>query len=273
MKVYLAVGHGLRPDGTFDPGAAGGGWNEQSAGDYIVDEAARLLEDAGHQVFSEAFSDDPNFVGSTRKANEWGADVVVAVHHDWVGAPEGAFGHWYTTAGKSIADQIQKAVGEAGFPLRPSWHKKRDDLYILKNTIAPCVLYEVGRIGTGTLDTEQELRNMGRAIAAGVAAWGGSPLPEGDDDVDKNTIAKIDAIFAEVCVAKDDKVPDAPSGRTLRDRVWQTNGAAGRLESKLADEIAGAVAARLEGKIGTGGPAVDVQAIATAVGDELKARL
>jgi len=32
-KVYLAVGHGTKPDGTFDPGAVSADrqWNEQSA--------------------------------------------------------------------------------------------------------------------------------------------------------------------------------------------------------------------------------------------------
>lgn len=266
MKIYLAVGHGLRPDGTFDPGAVGDGWNEQSAGDYIVGEAARLLKTAGHQVFSEAFSDDPNFIGSTRKANEWGADVVVAVHHDWVKAPEGAFGHWYTTAGKSIADQIQKAVGEAGFPLRSSWHKKRDDLYILKNTIAPCVLYEVGRIGTDTLDTEQELRNMGRAIAAGVAAWGGSPLPEGDDDV---SVEK-----------KVDQVLEVLGDRDVRPSLWRdadvTKQAVGQMVIEL-DKLKADIAElrATVSVLGSAGTAagVNTAALADEILAEIKERL
>lgn len=168
-RVYLAVGHGDKPDGTHDPGTVGGKWTEQTAGDFIVDEAAKVLEAAGVTVYSEANTDDPNFPGTTRQANEWDADYVVSIHHDWIKAPTGAFGHWVSSAGKALADDIYSAVGDAGFPLRSSWHKKRTDLYILKNTKAPCVLFEVGRIGQDDLDTEVELRDMGRAIAAGIA--------------------------------------------------------------------------------------------------------
>lgn len=168
-RVYLAVGHGHRDSGSFDPGASAGRWNEQSAGDHIVAEAAAVLRDAGVTVKDEANQRDPNFPGTTKAANSWGADYVIAVHHDWTGAPPGAFGHWISGAGEALADDIQRAVGEAGFPLRDDWHKRRTDLYILKNTRAPCVLYEVGKIGQGDLDTPAELRAMGRALAAGIA--------------------------------------------------------------------------------------------------------
>lgn len=184
MKVYLGVGHGIRPDGRFDPGAVGGGWTEQTAGDIIVAEAARVLFDAGLDVRHEAFKSDLNFYGTVRDANRWGADVVVEVHHDWSGAPVGSFGHWVSSAGKQVADAIQAAVGRAGFLLRPSWHKKRDDLYILKHTHAPCVLYEVGRIGQSDLNEERELKVMGRAIARGILDWAGvsAPPPEKEDE-------------------------------------------------------------------------------------------
>lgn len=170
-KVYIANGHGHKDDGGFDPGAVSrdGLWHEQKAGDFIVSRAASLLSSWGVDVKHEAFQDDPNYPGTTRAANAWGADYVVEVHHDWNRAPEGAFGHWVSAAGKALADRIQQAVGAAGFPLRPSWHKRRTDLYILKNTVAPCVLYECGRIGQGDLDTESELKAMGTALAAGIA--------------------------------------------------------------------------------------------------------
>lgn len=271
MKIYLAVGHGERPDGTFDPGAVGGGWSEQSAGDIIVAEAARVLRDAGLQVKDEADQDDPNFVGTATEANRWGADVLVTVHHDWIGAPVGAFGFWVTGAGKRVADSIQQAVGDAGFPLRPSWHKYRDNLYVLNKTNMPACLYECGRIGQDKLNTEAELKAMGRAIAHGVADWADVPL---EDDMDKDTIAKIDAIFAEVCVAKDDKVPGAPSGRTLRDRIYQTNSAAGRSELVLADlptKVAEAVVKALSSAGTAAG--VNTAALADEILAEIKERL
>ncbi len=182
MKVYLAIGHGLKPDGrTFDPGAvsADGRWSEQSAGDVIVAEAARMLRSWGVEVRDEANGDDPNFVGTAHAANAWRADAVVEVHHDWNRAPLGAFGHWYRNADKPLADAVQAAVGAAGFPLRHDWHKARADLYILKHTEAPVLLYEVGRIGQVDIDTPTELQGMGRAIATGIAQYLGVATQEG----------------------------------------------------------------------------------------------
>lgn len=168
-KIYLAVGHGVQPSGGYDPGASGGGWSEQTAGDIVVAEAAKKLRAAGAEVKDEAHKDDPNFVGTARDANAWGADYVVTFHHDWSGAPDGAFGHWISAAGKALADDIQQAVGRADFPLRGSWHKRRTDLYVLKATDAPTVLYECGKIGQKELRTEDGLKKMGRAIASGIA--------------------------------------------------------------------------------------------------------
>lgn len=187
-KIYLAVGHGERPGGGHDPGAVGGGWDEQKAGDHIVAEAVRILRGAGLDVYSEANRDDPNYVGTAEQANDWQADYVVAVHHDWTGAPPGAFGHWVSPAGKDLADDIYRAVGDMGFPLRPSWHKRRTDLYVLKATRAPTVLFEVGRIGD--LNTPAELRAMGRALASGIARHLNIDLNE-EFDMDADTLREI----------------------------------------------------------------------------------
>lgn len=182
-RVYLAVGHGLKPDGSFDPGTSGGGWTEQTSGDIVVQTAADFLAQSSVDAYSEAHSDDPNFVGSTSKANEWGADYVVAVHSDWPGAPSGAFVHWVSDAGKALADDIYDAIEDSEFPMRPSWHKYRDDLYILKNTHAPCVLVEIGKIGDTMLNEEHELEDMGIAIAQGILNHLGIDEPKEEDDM------------------------------------------------------------------------------------------
>jgi len=229
-KVYVAVGHGIRPDGVYDPGATGGGWTEQSAGDIIVAEVARLLQSWGVVVTDEAYRADPNFPGTIKAANAWGADYIVEVHHDWSQAPIGAFGHWYTDAGKALADDIQQAVGAAGFALRPSWHKRRTDLTLLKATNMPAVIYECGRIGQESLNTKSELIAMGVAIAKGIAAHVGAgpkppvpPPPEhaslcglfiGDEQGrfnwdDDLTREQADALFARL-IAKYHASPEPP---------------------------------------------------------------
>ena len=170
MKVYLAIGHGRRPDGTNDPGAVDGTGRktEQNQGAVIVAAAAEALRAVpGIEVRAQS-KGDPNFVGATREANDWGADVVVEVHHDWAGAPRGAFGFWWESSerGKELADLLLAAVDEAGFPLRESWHKPMR-FYILRHTRMPAVLWECDRIGK-----VDDLEGYGRALAAGVVAYG-----------------------------------------------------------------------------------------------------
>lgn len=234
-RVYLAVGHGRKPDGTYDPGAvsADGRWSEQKAGDVIVAEAARVLRAWGLEVRDEANKDDPNFAGTAAAANVWGADCVVSIHHDWKLAPEGAFGHWYAPKSKPLADAIQAAVGEAGFPLRPDWHKPRTDLSLLKRTQAPVVLYEVGRIGQASIDEPAELQAMGRAIAAGIARYLGLETEEVDDmtQQEKEMLqyaamwaleAKTDALIARYIAEGDAEAADKiRAARPEAVRYWR----------------------------------------------------
>jgi hypothetical protein len=136
-----------------------------------------VLRAAGHEVISEAYSNDTNYRGTITKANAWKADFCIEIHHDWSGAPYGAFGHWYTLGSKEYADAIQKSVGQAGFLLRPDWHKWRSDLSLLKETNMPSVLYEVGRIGQYTI---KDLKLMGRAIAQGIINLKGGDMTEAE---------------------------------------------------------------------------------------------
>ena len=175
-SVYLAVGHGIKPDGTFDPGAVSrdGSQTEQASGDVVVRIAAKILEDNGVDVVSEADKDDPNFYGTVAAANEADVDLAVSVHHDWNKAPSGGFGFWYpgSEGGKKAADQIKAAYRRRQLPVRDEWHKARS-LYFTKNTAMHAVLWECGRIGEYSV---KELKTIGEAIAEGVAGYFGIDL-------------------------------------------------------------------------------------------------
>lgn len=207
-KVFLVVGHGKKPDGTFDPGAAEGAWNEQKAGDIVVKSAADTLRAWGVEVKDEAYQDDPNFVGSTANANAWGADYVVSVHHDWNQAPKGFFALWYTEAGHKLGNDIEAAVKASGFALREyPYDGYRGDLYILKNTKAPTTLIECGRIGEYTPD---QLEKLGVAVATGIANHLGISKEDEMTEAEIRDIVRseIDAISApeEIAAAQDQLV-------------------------------------------------------------------
>lgn len=182
IRVYLAVGHGLKSGGSFDPGTAAGSKTEQSEGDKIVKACADRLRAAGVEVRDEAYSDDPNWPGSAEAANAWSADYAIAVHHDWPGAPRGGFGHWHEgSEGEELADAIYGSVEAAGFPMRPDWHKARSSLGWLRRTNMPAVLWECDRIGRVSDHTA-----YGHAIADGILAHLGIGAPDTPDAPDSS---------------------------------------------------------------------------------------
>lgn len=170
-KVYLAVGHGKRPKGTFDPGAvAPDGTREYDVARRIADVADDLLAKAGVEVVSEVKGHgptmDPNFVGSTAAVNGKGFDLAVSVHLDWHRAPRGGFGLYRSEAGQKASIAIAGAWAEAGLEQRPN--TLRTELHFLNKTDCPAVIWEADRVGKDAAD-EAHVQAMGRALAAGVA--------------------------------------------------------------------------------------------------------
>lgn len=171
-KIYLAVGHGRKPSGAFDPGAvAPDGTREYDVARRVVEAAEPLIEARGVQVVSEVegygATMDPNYVGSTRQVNGKGYAMAVEVHLDWHKAPRGGFALYLTEAGKRIADAMHDAWRKVGLPQRAN--VKRTDLYFLKNTDCPAVLIEVDRVGADVAPGPYVAR-MAEAVARGVVA-------------------------------------------------------------------------------------------------------
>jgi hypothetical protein len=204
--VYLAVGHGRRPDGTMDSGAVSkdGRKSEQSEGAIIVGHLARYLRSAGVRVTAQS-QGDPNFAGRsgyTQTANRLGVDLALTIHHDWHQAPRGFFCHWAGGAGTTVeragreatnrraADALYAAVKDAGFPMRPSWHKRRTDLTFTTRTTVPAVLVECDRIGEVT-----DHCGLAEAIGRGVLDFLGLP-PTEDDEMTPEQEAKLDRALA-----------------------------------------------------------------------------
>lgn len=194
-RIYLAVGHGVKPDGRNDPGAVSvdGKWTEQSAGDIVVDAVADILEGAGVSVTDEAFSNDPAFEGSIRNVNAGNFDFALTIHHDWNKAPSGGFGFWHPGSdARAAADAILRAYKKAGLPVRQPWHKARQ-LAFTSKTNCPAVLWECGRVGEFS---EEQLWTVARAIADGVAEYLGVDLTA--DPSKKSTATTANEALAEI---------------------------------------------------------------------------
>ncbi|MCA1788742.1 MAG: N-acetylmuramoyl-L-alanine amidase [Thioalkalivibrio sp.] len=242
MKVYVAVGHGIRSDGRYDPGAvsADGNWSEQSAGDIVVKSAADTLRSWGVDVKDEAYQDDPNYSGTDDLVRAWGADLLVTVHHDWIKAETGFFALWWKQNGRELGETIEAAVARAGFPLRdyPA-DGYRGDLSILKTVGSiPVTLVECGRIGQYTT---AELRRIGIAIARGIADYAhietqGGFLVTLSDSEQKEMLVKIRKLELMAAIDSfDEKVTDAMLDLLLATATGQAiNVAVMRLEAARA---------------------------------------
>lgn len=194
--VDLSVGHGVRPDGTFDPGATAedGDPTEQSAGDVIVSHAADVLRQHGVDVVSvETYTDDPNYSGSIDRVNAGEPDLAVTVHHDWRGAPRGTFCHWFEgSPARRAADAVFERAGEFGFPRRSDWHRPRNELAFLRKTTVPALLVEADRIGALS---DAELVRFAEALAAAILDYFGlTYMPEQTEvDFDVAIIYKVNS--------------------------------------------------------------------------------
>lgn len=178
MKAYIAIGHGRRPDGSFDPGAVSGDHSEQRDAVPVVEACTQVLRDNGVEVISEAEDeDDPNFWRTTSRANAANVDCVVSFHYDWSGAPPGAFMIATTDEARKLGTAIEKRVAEAGFDIR-DYPDDRDGLYLLDNSNAPAVIFECGRIGHEAIDETAEQRDMGEAAGYGVLDYLGVDMED-----------------------------------------------------------------------------------------------
>ena len=168
-RLYLAVGHGRTPEGRWDVGAEGGGTNETVAGQVVVDEMVQVLRGrADLQVAAES-GDHPNVVGSVARANAGRFDDCIAIHHDQVQAPTGAFAHWHPASGAAgaLAERLVRGLEDIGLQRRDDWHRPRPRLYFVRRSECTAVLVEVGRIGE---HGPERLREIGRALAGAYLA-------------------------------------------------------------------------------------------------------
>jgi hypothetical protein len=84
-QVYLGVGHGITPQGTFDQGAQAPGRNEYELNWIVVNAAAAALNRCGVSFFNEEAAGkghDPDFIGSANKANDLNVQLAIEVHHN-----------------------------------------------------------------------------------------------------------------------------------------------------------------------------------------------
>jgi hypothetical protein len=170
LDVYLAVGHGVNDLGVYDPGAIGAdGRQEHFEAFQVCTHALAGMRRSGLRVVSETAqgaSHDPNFRGSTRRANQLNPRVAIEVHFDWKRGVDGFSGLYAASDGRALAKHIGKAFKSRHLPRKGD--VLRTDLHFLTATTMTALIPEIRRVHNYP---KSENEAQGEAIAEGTCAF------------------------------------------------------------------------------------------------------
>ena len=170
-KIYLAVGHGISQDGSWDSGCVDGNYTEAELMLAIGKVAAAKLRALGFTVNTDADTENnKNIAACVAESNNWGADVYVSLHCDYNQAPSGTLPIVYpgSTAGIRLANcliasaKARLGLGTRGIIQRDDWE--------VSDTSCPACIFETGSIRADiALLTNAEA--FGEVVAQGIYDW------------------------------------------------------------------------------------------------------
>jgi N-acetylmuramoyl-L-alanine amidase/Mannosyl-glycoprotein endo-beta-N-acetylglucosaminidase len=170
LDVFLAVGHGVEPDGVFDPGAIGtDGRQEHAEAFQVCTYALAAMRRSGLTVVCETAqgaSHDPDFHGSAKRANELQPRVAIEVHFDWSQGVDGFSGLYFSDDGRALAGHIGAAFKARGLPRAAD--VRRPGLLFLNSTQMPALIPEIRRVHDWP---DAQNRAQGEALAEGTCAF------------------------------------------------------------------------------------------------------
>ena len=175
-SIFVSVGHGVRPNGTFDPGAVHTttGATEYDGNRDLATAVTAQLRALGHAVVSEAdaaYKTDTDYQGSVDAVNVGNYWLAVDLHQDWEQGSSALSWPLVHPAGgesKRVAGHINSAVKAAG--LTTAGPTDRTDLWWLNGTECAAILIEAGRVGT-----PRPVADLAEAIAAGIHTAAADP--------------------------------------------------------------------------------------------------
>ena len=167
-KIYLAVGHGISSNGSWDSGCVDGNYTEADLMLPIGKVVVRELRNYGFDVNSDAdTNNDMNIAACVAEANAWGADAYISLHCDYNLATSGLLPIIYpgSEGGMNLANNIVAAVS-AATGLKLKGIIQRDDWEVADTNMTACIFetgsirYDIGKL----LDAE----TYGKAVALGI---------------------------------------------------------------------------------------------------------
>ncbi|HEY3368126.1 MAG TPA: N-acetylmuramoyl-L-alanine amidase family protein [Symbiobacteriaceae bacterium] len=168
-RIWIDAGHGQVPGGADDPGSIGKFYKtqEDDVNLEVALELQKRLQAAGATVYMTRtgspgvdFRDRPKLVNAVKPA----IDLFISIHHNssTSTSTRGTETYYWTTNPKSkiAAQKIHPAVIRLlGFPDRGV---RTDSFYVIKETLAPAVLVELGYLSNQ--DEEKAIAEPGAKV-------------------------------------------------------------------------------------------------------------
>jgi N-acetylmuramoyl-L-alanine amidase len=187
FKIALGAGHGINTAGkrclkSLDPNETREWW----LNDRVCDHVESLLKDyEGYSLLRLDDSDDgkenPELADRVNRANTWGADFYLSVHHNAGingGTGGGIVAYTHPRSGKAAVewrDELyEELIEHTGLKGNRANPKATSDLYVLRNTKAPAVLLEMGFMDSKTdvpiILTDEYAQKAAKAIVEVIVA-------------------------------------------------------------------------------------------------------
>lgn len=176
-KVFIGVGHG----GAADSGAVGNGFEEADLNLSIALSCMNVLVMHGVNVQMSRTKDENDTISEEiAECNAYNPDYAVDIHNNASANHNGdgfeAYYHYGGGKGKTLAENIEAEVikfGQNSRGCKTRLDNNGKDYYaFIKRTVCPAVILECAFVDNAKdiviIDTEEERKAMGKAIAKGI---------------------------------------------------------------------------------------------------------
>lgn len=170
FKPYIAIGHGISTDGTWDSGCTWNGFTEAALAKEVVAGILEVFDVNRKQYITDYPDNGKNMIRCVEEANANGCTHYISIHLDWDQAPSGIMPCIYpgSSGGLAMAEAIRASMKLRIPNLNDRGNSNRPDLYEVRATNMPAVVMEIGSIKADNALIRNNTRLFGQAIAYGL---------------------------------------------------------------------------------------------------------
>lgn len=189
FKPYIAIGHGVSQDGSWDTGCTWNGYTEAALAKEVVAGILEVFNANGKSYLTDYPDNNMNIVKCVDVANSNGCSHYLSVHLDWDQAPSGIYPIYISQAGLAMAEAVRASMKLRIPGLNDRGNLCRDD-YEVRATDMPSIIMEIGSIKADNDLIRNNTRLFGHAIAYGLLDVAG----ESYNVLDETTSAPVEAV-------------------------------------------------------------------------------